>query len=129
MKATSKPKSPPTAKSTSAADMQDEEVAGFAAASGVAIDDEGAAGSSSQELLRWQTRSFAMDLMAQLLNMGARDAAAHDGSLVEAALQGKVADIIRIAFSASTTGVIALRIRGLQIINQLLKVYVPFCTR
>jgi HEAT repeat-containing protein 5 len=123
MKAPTKPPLQTTTKPAVATDLQDEEIAGFATASGVPVEDDGTAGSSSQELLRWQTRSFAMDLLAQLLTMGARDAAVHDGSRAEAALQGKVADVIRIAFSASTTGVIALRIRGLQIINQLLKVY------
>ena len=109
-------------KSTAAADMQDDEVAGFAAAGGTNLDDE-AAPSSTQELLRWQTRTFAMDLLGELIAMISRDAAEHEDSSAEAALQGKVADVVRIAFSASTAGVVALRIRGLKIIDQILNMF------
>ena len=116
-------KTPATAaKSAAVPTIQDEEVAGFTAASGGATDLETAA-SSSQELLRWQTRTFAMDLLGDVITMVARDAVAHEESAAEAALQGKVADIVRIAFSASTAGVVALRIRGLKIIDQILKLF------
>jgi hypothetical protein len=112
---------PTTSKSAAATDFQDEEVTGFAASAGTDRGDAGG-GSSTQEPLRWQTRTFAMDLLADLMKMVTRDASEHEDSAAESALQSKVADVIRIAFSASTTGVIALRIRGLQIINEILKV-------
>ncbi len=107
-------------------DLQDEEVAGFAAAAGTRAEEDipGAAGSSSQELMMWQTRTYAMDLLSELLTMVERDAEQHVGSAAEEELQAKVGEIVRIAFSAATTtGVIALRIRGLQIINRLLKMF------
>ncbi|KAF2398248.1 ARM repeat-containing protein [Trichodelitschia bisporula] len=105
-----------------ALDLQDEEIAGFATAAGT-VEDEKPAGSSSQELLRWQTRTFAMDLLSELVVMVARDASASDESAACLALQGKVADVVRIAFSASTAGVIALRLRGMKIIDQILKLF------
>ena len=97
-------------------DLQDEEIAGFNVAS--AMD----GGSSLQELMKWQTRTFAMELLAELLFMVERDAEQHSGSSAELELQSKVGDVIRMAFSASTTGVVGLRIKGLQIINQILRV-------
>jgi hypothetical protein len=39
------------------------------------------------------------------------------------ALQQRIADVVRIAFSASTAGVVQLRIRGLKIIDQVLKLF------
>ena len=110
-------------KSTAGPDLQDEEVAGFAAASGTVTEDDGSAGSSTQELLKWQTRVFAMDLLSDLISMVARDVSQHDGSAAETALQNKVADVVRIAFSASTAGVVPLRIKGLKIVDQVLKLF------
>ncbi|KAF1990104.1 ARM repeat-containing protein [Aulographum hederae CBS 113979] len=122
MKITSKERAPVTAevKTTGQPDLQDEEVAGFAAASGV---NSGAASGATQELLRWQVRTFAMDLLGELLTAVAKDASTKDESAAELALQGKIADVVRIAFSASTAGVVALRIRGLSIIDQVLKLF------
>lgn len=105
-------------------DLQDEEVAGFAAASGSAAEDP-ATRTSSQELLKWQVRAFALDLLSELLATVSRDSAARDSSSAELALQQRVADVVRIAFSASTAGVVELRIRGLRIIDQVLKVLRP----
>jgi putative N-acetylmannosamine-6-phosphate epimerase len=64
-----------------------------------------------------------MDLLSELLTMVERDAEQYAESKAELELQGKVADVIRMAFSASTTSVIVLRIRGLHIINQILKIF------
>jgi hypothetical protein len=116
-------------KSTAAPDIQDDEVAGFAAASMAGAEDAAAAGSSTQELLKWQIRTFAMDLLGELFAMVVRDASANEGSPAEAALQSRIADVVRISFSASTAGVVALRLRGLKIIDQVLKVckIVTFC--
>lgn len=120
--ATAAPKST-TAAPTAAPDLQDEEVAGFAAASGTAVEDEASTASSAQELLKWQTRTFAMDLLSELISIVARDGSQHEGSAAESALQSKVADVVRIAFSASTAGVVALRITGLHIVDQILKLF------
>ncbi|KAK6349801.1 hypothetical protein TWF696_006075 [Orbilia brochopaga] len=100
-------------------DLRDEEVAGFAASAQI---DEGSGGasaaSSGQELLRWQVRTFAieclLDILATLGKMG--DAGT-------ATLLRYIADIIKMAFTASTANVIALRIAGLKVINQILKVF------
>ena len=103
-------------------DLQDEEVAGFAASSSGPGDDTSSILQSSQELLKWQVRAFAMDCLNELLGMVSREMASKDDSLAALALQQRIADVVRIAFSASTAGVVQLRIRGLKIIDQVLKV-------
>ncbi|GAM83742.1 hypothetical protein ANO11243_017320 [Dothideomycetidae sp. 11243] len=103
-------------------DLQDEEVAGFAAAGG-AREEEAAAPSSSSELMRWQVRLFAMDLLADLINMVIKDAVYTDDSPAQASLQQEVADVVKIAFSASTAGVVELRVRGLGILDRILKMF------
>ncbi|KAF2119193.1 HEAT repeat protein-like protein [Lophiotrema nucula] len=104
-------------------DLQDEEVAGFATASNAPGEDAGAAAQASQELLKWQVRTFGMDCLSELLAMVSREAAAKDDPPSTFALQQRVADVVRIAFSASTAGVVQLRIRGLKIIDQVLKLF------
>lgn len=101
-------------------DLQDEEVAGFAAAT--KGDDAGPMVQTGQELLKWQVRTFAMDCLSELLAVVSRDAASRENSPASVQLQQRVADVVRIAFSASTAGVVQLRIRGLKIIDQVLKV-------
>ena len=103
-------------------DLQDEEVAGFAASSSGPGDDTSSIPQSSQELLKWQVRTFAMDCLNELLRMVSREVASKDDSLAALALQQRIADVVRIAFSASTASVVQLRIRGLKIIDQVLKV-------
>lgn len=112
-----------TAKQTPGPDLQDEEAAGFAAAAGASKEDETQAPSSTQELMRWQVRLFAMECLRNLIAMIRKEAAVSDESAGEAALQQRVADVIRIAFSASTAGVAALRVVGMQIIDQVLKMF------
>lgn len=102
-------------------DLQDEEVAGFAGASNAGGADAGTA-QVSQELLKWQVRTFGMDCLSELVAMISKEAAFRAESACVAALQHRVADVVRIAFSASTAGVVQLRIRGLKIIDQVLKV-------
>jgi hypothetical protein len=101
-------------------DLQDEEVAGFAGAS--TGPDAGDPAQLSQELLKWQVRTFGMDCLSELVAMISKEAAFREESPCVAALQHRVADVVRIAFSASTAGVVQLRIRGLKIIDQVLKV-------
>lgn len=105
-----------------AQDLQDEEVAGFAAAANAPGAEVGQAGQTSQELLKWQVRTIGMDLLSELVAMVSKEAAFREESPCVLALQHRVADVVRIAFSASTAGVVQLRIRGLKIIDQVLKV-------
>ena len=105
---------------TTMPDLADEEVAGFAAAvQGDAPD----LASESQDFLHWQTRDFAMSLLSESLHL-IQNAMLPDHSIpAEEELYGKIADIIRIAFSASTANVVELRIWGLRIIDQVLKMF------
>ncbi|KIV98361.1 hypothetical protein, variant [Verruconis gallopava] len=102
------------------ANLQDEEVAGFAAS---ANRGDPATGGSTQEYLKWQTRTFAMDLLYDLISTITRDAATSEESPSQEALQSRIADVVRISFSASTANVVELRLRGLRIIDQILKLF------
>ncbi|KAL6707034.1 hypothetical protein ACN47E_004786 [Coniothyrium glycines] len=106
-----------------ATDLQDEEVAGFATAANALGAESGSAARTSQELLKWQVRTFAMDCLSELVGMVSKEATFRDESPCVVALQQRVADVVRIAFSASTAGVVQLRIRGLKIIDQVLKLF------
>ena len=113
---------PVVTKSSGMPDLQDEEVAGFAAAEGSGKDENAAAPGSGQEPLKWQVRTFAMSCLSDVLAAVGRDVMASDGiSAAEIALQQSVADVIRMAFSASTSNVVELRVWGLRLIDQVLK--------
>lgn len=114
---------PTTAAQTAAADLPDDEVAGFASAvAGEGQADSANEGVSGQELLKWQTRNFAMSCLSELLAT-VQEAILPDLTIpAELALQSKVGDIVRMAFSASTANVIELRVWGLKIIDQVLTV-------
>jgi hypothetical protein len=102
-------------------EIQDDEVAGFATA--VAGVDEGENNAAAgQELLKWQTRNFAISCLSELLWM-VNDKILPDQTIpAEAALQQRIGDIVRMAFSASTANVIELRVWGLKILDKVLKV-------
>ncbi|ORY03582.1 HEAT repeat protein-like protein [Clohesyomyces aquaticus] len=106
-----------------ATEIQDDEVAGFAGGAGTGGDDTGGPSQTSQELLKWQVRTFAMDCLSELLAKVSREAASRENSPAALAMQQRIADVVRIAFSASTAGVVQLRIRGLKIIDQVLKLF------
>ncbi|KAI0103088.1 ARM repeat-containing protein [Hypoxylon sp. NC0597] len=108
---------------TTAVDLQDEEVAGFAAAAGAAKDDKDAASSSEMEPLRWQVRTFAMSCLNDMFALIAKDVATNGESPAQSALQARIADVIRMAFSASTSNVLELRIWGLKIIGDVLRMF------
>lgn len=110
------------AKQAAATDLQDEEVAGFAASAG-AKDEDASAPTSSQELMRWQVRLFGMNLLNTLLDTIVKESAVNDEIPALTSLQQRVADVVRVAFSASTANVVDLRILGLHIVDQVLKVY------
>ncbi|KAJ4304287.1 hypothetical protein N0V88_001900 [Collariella sp. IMI 366227] len=112
-----------TKKSSTGLDLQDEEVAGFAAATGGDNTDKGVPSGSDVEPLRWQVTTFAMDCLNDIFIIVARDIAMNGESAAQAALQSKVADVVRMAFSASTSGVVEQRIWGLKIIGAVLKMF------
>ncbi|RAL58035.1 hypothetical protein DID88_009086 [Monilinia fructigena] len=109
------------AKVSALPDLQDEEVAGFAAASGMAKDTS--APTAGQEPLRWQVRTFAMSCLGEIFTLVTKDLAANGSSDAEVVLQKRVADVIRMAFSASTSNVVELRVWGLKIIDAVLKMF------
>ncbi|SPO02739.1 related to rat omega-conotoxin-sensitive calcium channel alpha-1 subunit rbB-I [Cephalotrichum gorgonifer] len=110
-------------KKTATLDLQDEEVAGFAASSGAGDEKGGLAGGADVEPLRWQVTTFAMECMNDIFIMVSKDIIADDESESQAALQNKIADVVRMAFSASTSSVLELRIWGLKIIGAVLKMF------
>ena len=114
---------PPTpgVKASAAPDLQDEEVAGFAVSE--SKEQEAANGeSTTQELLCWQTRSFAMQCLHDLVAIIGKDRDLNPGSAAGHALQQRISDVIRIAFLASTSSVVELRVKGLKLIDQILVV-------
>ncbi|CAG7918104.1 unnamed protein product [Penicillium olsonii] len=115
---------PTTAAQATAADIPDDEVAGFAAAG--AAEGQGDIANESvsgQELLKWQTRHFAISCLSELLAT-VQEAILPDSAIpAELALQKNVGDIVRMAFSASTANVIELRVWGLKIIDQVLTMF------
>ena len=102
-------------------DLQDEEVAGFATVE-TKGQSELAAPEPSQELLRWQVRSFALECLSGLVAVAGKDLGLDPGSIAGHVLQSKVGDVIRMAFHASTSPVVELRVGGLRLINQILTV-------
>lgn len=111
-------------------DIADDEVAGFANAIVGAGQEEAVENTASgQELLKWQTRSFVMLCLSDLLTIVGDQILPDQTIPAEAALQQKVGEIVRVAFSASTANVIELRIWGLKILDQVLKVsiWLSYC--
>ncbi|KAF5018866.1 hypothetical protein F66182_9158 [Fusarium sp. NRRL 66182] len=104
-------------------DLQDEEVAGFAAAAGAAKDEKEARATSEVEPLRWQVTTFALSCIDEMFMIIAKDVTANGESKAQNDLQSKVADVVRMAFSASTSSVSELRIWGLKIIGDVLKMF------
>ncbi|KAL2432530.1 HEAT repeat-containing protein 5B [Exophiala dermatitidis] len=112
-----------TAAKTAMPDLADEEVAGFAAAAAAAQGEAPDALPEGQEFLRWQTRDFAMRLLNESMDI-IQAAISQDRVIpAEEALQSKVADVVRVAFSASTADVVQLRIWGLRILDHILKLF------
>ena len=108
-------------KASALPDLQDEEVAGFASGDGKDQNPDDAP-DASQELLRWQVRAFALKCLSDLIAIVGRDIELNADSSAGHALQQRIADVIRMAFLASTSSVVELCIGGLRIINQILTV-------
>lgn len=113
----------PTVKASAGLDLQDEEVAGFAAAAGAASHDTQTVAGQGQEQLRWQVRTFAISCLGEIITIVMRDIASNGSSSSAMSLQKKVADVIRMAFSASTSNILELRVWGLKIIDLVLKMF------
>lgn len=111
----------PSAKVSAAPDLQDEEVAGFAFASGK-DQNSNVNPEAAQELLRWQVRSFALRCLGDLISIIGKDMELNPESIAGHALQQKIAEVIRMAFLASTSSVGTLCVGGLRLINQILTV-------
>ncbi|KAK8017172.1 hypothetical protein PG991_008248 [Apiospora marii] len=109
-------------KQSAPVDLRDEEVAGFAAAGGVSDDKEASVG-AEVEPLRWQVRTFAIGCLSDIFAMINKDIATNGESPAQGALQSKIAEVVRMAFSASTSSVLELRIWGLKIIGAVLRMF------
>lgn len=109
------------AKAVAIPDLQDEEVAGFASSSGK-DQSSAAAIDTGQELLRWQVRAFALKSLSDLIAIIGKDIELDAESAAGHALQQRIADVIRMAFLASTSSVVDLCIGGLRLIDQILTV-------
>ncbi|KAL8863455.1 MAG: hypothetical protein Q9178_000136 [Gyalolechia marmorata] len=111
-----------SAKPAAEPDLQDEEVAGFATGE---IKEQGAAAAPEppQELLRWQVRVFALQCLSKLVAVIGRDLELDSNSTAGHILQSKVGEVIRMAFHASTSSVVELRVGGLKLINQILMIF------
>ena len=108
-------------KPVKASEFQDEEAAGFNTAEGKDPNSTTAA-EATQELLCWQVRSFAMQCLSDLIAIIGRDMELDPDSAAGHALQQKIADVIRMAFLASTSSVVELCVAGLRLIDQVLTV-------
>ncbi|GBF62184.1 pof6 interactor protein [Trichophyton mentagrophytes] len=114
---------PVTATGPATSDLPDEEVAGFATAVTGESREASDTSAGGQELLKWQTRNFVIGCLSELLTMVQGEILTDQTIPAEAALQERVGDIVRMAFSASTANVIDLRIWGLKILDQVLKLF------
>ena len=123
-KITSKQAQPSLLESTKPAampDLQDEEAAGFNTSEGK-DQNSTMASEATQEMLRWHVRSFAIQCLSDLIAIIGRDMELDPHSAAGHALQQKIADVIRMAFLASTSSVLELCVGGLGLIDQVLTV-------
>lgn len=109
-------------------DVQDDEVAGFAESANQTVKgDNSSSPDSSQGLLRWQVHAAAIQGLREILRVLTRDRAMHSSTITKT-LQPKIGDVVRIAFSASTSAVNELRVLGIGIIGSVLEVCGHICT-
>ena len=106
---------------SAAPELQDEEVAGFATSEGKEQDGPGI--STAQELLRWQVRAFGMECLSDLVAIVGKDFDLDPESTAGQALQDRIADVVRLAFLASTASVTELQVSGLRLIDQILRIF------
>ncbi|TIB88204.1 ARM repeat-containing protein [Wallemia mellicola] len=78
-----------------------------------------------RSLSSWQTQLFALECVHHLLgNKTSKDA--NNPSVAARSLQGRVAELIKLAFIASTSRVEAIRIKGLIILRDVIEVFAEF---
>lgn len=111
----------PESKPTEVPDVQDEEVAGFAVGDGK-DQNTGSLPENAKELLRWQVRAFTIQCLSDLIAIIGKDMELEPESVAGHALQNRIADVIRLAFLASTASVVELQVGGLRLIDQVLRV-------
>lgn len=110
-----------SAKADAEPELQDEEIAGFASGENKSQESQPTL-EAAQELLRWQVRAFALQCLNDFVATVGKNMLLDPESAAGNALQQKIADVIRMAFLASTSSVVELRIGGLKLINQILTV-------
>lgn len=104
-------------------DVLDEEAAGFASTTAEEQGEDSLdAPAPKKELLNWQTRAFVMSCLSDLLTMVQNEIQPDQTVPSELALRDSTGDIVKMAFSASTSGVLELRILGLKTFDKLLLV-------
>lgn len=105
------------ANNTSVANLQirDEEGESFTAAE---FDGDGQNSAASNEPLKWQTKALAVELLHRLLLMHFQRKSIRERQ--SSPLVRRVGDIIKIAFTASTSSVLQLRLLGLTLLNETL---------
>ncbi|KAK6370179.1 hypothetical protein LTR64_005419 [Lithohypha guttulata] len=108
---------------TALPDLADEDVAGLTSGAGINEADKPGQAVEGQEFMRWQTRDTAMSLLSEMLDIIRSSMLTDQIIPAEQALQSKIAEIVRVAFLASTAVVVELRIRGLHIFDQILKIF------
>ncbi|KAK5941864.1 hypothetical protein PMZ80_005815 [Knufia obscura] len=122
-KVEAKPAVTTTQPKTAVTDLADEDVAGLTAAVAAAEGEKPEQAAEGQEYMRWQVRDFAMSLLSDMLDIIRNAMLADHVIAAEHILQGRVAEVVRVAFLASTAVVVELRIRGLHIFDQILKMF------
>lgn len=103
-------------------EIQDEEAAGFNTSEGK-DQNSISAPEATKELLVWQVRSFAVHCLSDVIALIGRDMESDPDSAAGHALQQRIADVIRMAFLASTSSVVELCVGGLRLIDQVLTVF------
>lgn len=105
-------------------DLGDEEGASFASKGGGDDQEsgqgsgEGSSGTQMDEPLKWQTRALSVSLLRRLLEIMIKGKTIKQKEA--SPLAGKIGDIIKIAFSASTASVSELRLLGLQLLDDVI---------
>lgn len=95
--------------------LADEEVEGFANAN---ENGDKSGNATFDQPLKWQTRALAVEMLRELINLNFKDK--DPAEITKSPLLFKVGELIRIAFTASTSSVIELRLLGVQLLNDIL---------
>ncbi|KAK9239667.1 armadillo-type protein [Lipomyces kononenkoae] len=97
-------------------DLGDEEVASFAASEAGSGGGTGDLNAKTEggEPLKWQTRVFALNCLKGILGKNKED----PDNLI-----AKLGDIVRAAFSASTSNVLEMRLVGIQLLDDILQTF------